>query len=325
MAWKHWHGISTLCQVLEVSKADYHYAKSPAGRIYIESAFVDPKTGRARNLCYPPEKSTIRAVQLRIKEVILAELPLLAEVRGYRPKSHNINTAAEVSGSPFMGKVDISKFHPSITPNHVSWALQRHGLSPSWAREIANIVTFKNCIPQGAPTSNHIANLVMDSLLRTSIKRFADKLGVRFVNFGDDIAFGGDSAENVQACVQHAKKSLREMGFRVNEKCRDCEHRGGQRQFIGCATGRTAPDYPRDKYREFRAELRALTQAERMRCAPQPLTTWSDLNSIKHRIAYIKRLNRHKARRLLDDFHRLRAARKSLMTQQQPDPVAAAS
>jgi len=312
VAWKHKRGISALCDVLDVSEGDYRYAKSPAGRIYIEKPFVDPKSGKTRALCYPPDKSKLRMIQQRIKERILADIPLLRQIRGYRPKCHNINTAADVSGSLFMGKVDISKFHPSITPQHVAWALREHGFSPSWAREIANIVTYKGCVPQGAPTSNHIANLVMDSLLRRVIKPIADKLGVAFINFGDDIAFYGDNLANVRACVAAAKRAFREFGFRSSdEKCLDGEHRGGKRQFIGCATGRDNPDYPRIKYRDFRRELRALIQAERMRCAPEPLTTSSDLNSIKHRIAYIKRLNPRKVRRLLDDFYRLCAARRS--------------
>jgi RNA-directed DNA polymerase len=237
-------------------------------------------------------------------------LPLLREIRGYRPKSHNINAASAVCGRPFVGKVDISKFHPSITPSHVSWALKEHGLSSSWSREIALIVTYKGSVPQGAPTSNHIANLVMDSVLRREVKSFADGRHVQFVNFGDDVAFYGDDARAVKITTAFAKKSIESFGFRTNEKCRECEHRGSGRSFIGCATGRKAPDITRTQYREFRSELRTKIESERTRGNDAPITSNSELNSIMHRIAYVKRLNKHKARRLLDDFYRLCAARR---------------
>jgi hypothetical protein len=167
-------------------------------------------------------------------------------------------------------------------------------------------------VPQGAPTSNHVANVVVDSLLRRYVKSFADRLGVRFVNFGDDIAFFGNDASAVRKCVKRAKEAMKKLGFKPNDKCRDSEHRGGKREFIGCATGRQTPDYLRNKYLSFRKELRALLQSERMRCAPEPMTSRKQLNSLRQRIGYIKRLNPHKARNLLTMFYRLCAARRKV-------------
>ena len=257
MEWRHRTGITALCQVLDVKECDYRLARTQIGYVYVEKERLDKKSGKSRHLCYPPDTSMLYAVQKRLKERVLNELPLLAEVRGYRKNSHNINTAADVCGHAFMGKVDISKFHPSITPRHVAMALTEHGLSPSWSREIARLVTFKGSVPQGAPSSNHTANIVMDSLLRRYIKPVTDKLNVQLRNFGDDIVFFGDDAVAVRACVTEAKKAFRKLGFKANEKCRDCEHRGEHREFVGCATGRERPDYPREKYLAFRKELRA--------------------------------------------------------------------
>jgi Reverse transcriptase (RNA-dependent DNA polymerase) len=308
--WKHMAGISALCHALEIMESDYRFARARIERVYVEKLKVDAKSGKARQLCYPPKRSLLYDVQGRIKDHILNRLPLLDEVRGYRAESHNINTAAAVCGHKFMGKVDISKFHPSITCKHVATALREHGVSPSWSREIARMVTYKGTLPQGAPTSNHAANVVMDSLLRRGVKAFADCRGVEFRNFGDDIAFFGTDAAAVRQCVKQAKKVFAELGFKSNDKCRDCEHRGERREFIGCATGRDVPDYPRPKYVAFRKELRSLIQSERLRCAPEPLTTRSQLNSLRHRIAYVKRLNAKKARNLLTLFYRLCASRR---------------
>lgn len=310
MEWKHMAGISALCHALEVMESDYRLARARIDLVYVEKLKVDKKTGKVRQLCYPPKRSLLYGIQGRIKDHILNALPLLPEVRGYRAESHNINTASAVCGHRFMGKVDISKFHPSITRKHVAAALSEHGLSASWSREIARMVTYKGTLPQGAPTSNHVANIVMDSLLRRGIKAFADCRGVQFRNFGDDVAFFGPDATEVRRCVKQSKKVFESLGFKSNDKCRDCEHEGGRREFIGCATGRQRPDYPRAKYLAFRKELRELAQSERLRCAPEPLTTRFELNSLRHRIAYVERLNPRKARRLLSLFYRLCAARR---------------
>ena len=311
-----------MCQYLDVGEGDYRHARSMVGRVYIECSKLDSKTGKVRQLCYPPHTSMLYDIQKRLKDLVLNDLELLSQVRGYRKESHNINTAADVCGHAYMGKVDISKFHPSINPRHVASALREHGLSSSWSREIARIVTYKGSLPQGAPTSNHIANIVMDSLLRRFVQIRAYNLGVQFRNFGDDIAFFGPNPVAARACVKVAKDAFRKLGFTSNEKCHDCEHRGGKREFIGCATGREYPDYPRRKYRALRKELRALLYSERMRCTSEPLTTRTQLNSLRQRIAYVMRLNSAKAINLLDLFYRLcnarRRGRTGKMSRDQP-------
>ena len=76
------------------------------------------------------------------------------------------------------------------------------------------------------PTSNHIANLVMDTVFRRSIVPFAVARNVEVLNYGDDIALASDRAAAVRECIEHTREQLRRLGFRANDKGRDCEHRG---------------------------------------------------------------------------------------------------
>jgi hypothetical protein len=173
--WKHKKGITALCQALGISQAFYRMAVAQIERVYIEKPLRDRKSGKLRQLCYPAPDSALGAVQKLIKDRILSQLKLVPQVRGYRPGSHNINTAAAICRHKFMGKVDIRGFHPSITRRHVQWALSEHGLSPSWSREIARLVIYKGSLPQGASTSNHIANLVLDSVLRRHVLMYCSR------------------------------------------------------------------------------------------------------------------------------------------------------
>ena len=68
-------------------------------------------------------------VQRRLKERVLNKLPLLAEVRGYRTNSHNINTAADVCGHTLHGQGGHLEVPPVHHPRHVAAALTEHGLS----------------------------------------------------------------------------------------------------------------------------------------------------------------------------------------------------
>jgi hypothetical protein len=168
------------------------------------------------------------------------------------------------------------------------------------------LCTFQNRVPQGARTSNHIANCVIDSLLGPLIA-FAKSLSVVIVNYGDDIALGGQNPESVRRATEFAQSVIRNAGLQVSEpKTVICEHRGGNRELLGCVTGRAIPDYPRSKYRMLRKELRSALAALRDGDNPGmlPIDSW------RGKIAYIGRLNRQKAAGLRELFAAIQEMRK---------------
>ena len=306
--WKKLQDVPAFCKLLGIAQGDWRQAVWESAFKYIERTQVE-KSGKKRHLCYPPRKSVLRRVQNAIKIKVLVRLGLCSEVLGYVTESHNIKVAASISGFPFVGSVDVSSFHPSIKTGHVAAALVKHGLSWPWAREIARIVTFRGRLPQGAPTSNHIANIVMDSMMRRAIVPYARQRGVLVRNYGDDIAFAGKTPESVRECVSRAKSVIVHNGFATNEKSQLCQHRGERRVFIGCATGREQPDFPRDRYCELRREVRGLLHRERASTSDAAVVTEKKLRSLRHKIAYVARLNKRKARNLRSTFHRLCAAK----------------
>lgn len=297
-------GLGAFCRTLDVTTDEWDEAIRESRYNYIKR-----RNKQGRELCHPPKGSALQIMQRKVKARLLAPINLSPEVHGYRKGCHNINTCELMAGAKYLGTLDISKFHPSISTRHIISALQKHGVQSDWARRIAQLATFEGRVPQGAPTSNHIANLVVDVMLRRAILPFSIRRGVRVYNFGDDIAFVGGQDVEVRACVRHGKAVFTRYGFTTNEKKRrDCEHRGGARRFIGCATGRRKPDYPRRQYRDYRKEVRAHLQRLRGEVGIGPHIGEKELLSIKHKIAYIGRLNRRKARRLMDIFHRICAS-----------------
>src|SRR5438105_2778064 len=104
----------------------------------------------------------------------------------------------------------------------------------------------------------------------------------------------------VRRCVLQAKRAIHALGFRTNDKCRDCEDRSVDRRFLGCSTSRNRADYPRKKYRALRKELRAFLESAKSPDNDTGVISEAGLLSMKCRIDYISRLNYTKGRRLLD-------------------------
>ena len=66
----------------------------------------------------------------------------------------------------------------------------KNGFSPDVASLLTKLTTFSGHIPQGAPTSTTVANFVFAPEGR-KIKEIADREGLRFTTFVDDITISG--------------------------------------------------------------------------------------------------------------------------------------
>src|SRR2546428_505995 len=74
------------------------------------------------------------------------------------------NTSARMAALPHRGQpvvvaLDIKDFFPSVKAKEVREEFLRLGYSPSVAAAITRLVTYKNRLPQGAPTSPAVARL----------------------------------------------------------------------------------------------------------------------------------------------------------------------
>ena len=71
-------GISALCHALEIMESDYRSARAQIDRVYVKKLKVDAKSGKARQLCYPPRRSLLYGIQGRIKGISGGESKRLA-------------------------------------------------------------------------------------------------------------------------------------------------------------------------------------------------------------------------------------------------------
>jgi hypothetical protein len=303
MAWRSLTRVADFAAHLDVPLRDLQSARRQRNYVYVEEERWFLKKNKPRQLCYPLRTSELRKVQGAIKEKCLGTLVLDEAICGYLPGHHNISCSKRLAGLPYVAKLDIADFHPSIQPQLVTSALLSLGVSRPLCRLITQLVTYKNRVPQGARTSNHIANIVIDFILRQGIIEFCERLGVVVVNFGDDTAFAGTDRRSVNQCVEFARTVFARFGLKTNNKSSDAEHVGAGRKFVGTCTGRATPDLTRRKFREYRKELRAALQRERenaIRCV-----TETEMRSFRGKIGYVQRLNRRKARTLRELFYKL--------------------
>lgn len=146
------------------------------------------KDGTIKKRVIRPSKGELKIIQTRIKSRVLARIELPSNVHGGVKKRSNISNAKPHQGNKYQFTTDLQDFYPSISSKRVYETFLELKYSTHFSRLIAKLTTWKYELPQGTPTSTHIANLVF---LKTDIAliELCNKLGITYTRYVDDLTF----------------------------------------------------------------------------------------------------------------------------------------
>lgn len=246
--------------------------------------------GKTRIITAPSER--LKSVQRRIYEELLKPLGVPDHLHGSVPGRSPYTNAAAHAAQPWLLRVDIVSFFPSVKPSHVYrlW-IEQLGCSPQVARLLTKLTTFNFSLPQGAPTSTALANLILAGV-DECIKRKATEGDLRFTRYVDDLGLSG---ENPQGLVKHVSTLLQREGFKVSRKKLAVMPRTGRQEITGYGTNSANPSIGQ-KYRgRIRAAIHGLSQLH-----PASAEFREQLLSVQGKIRHLRRTNPGPARRLED-------------------------
>ena len=171
-----------------------------------------------RNRILSVPNGFLKMAQRRILERYLYQLDVSKYSTAYCKGKSLIDNAAPHIKQECVAKLDISHFFDSIDGDMVYMIMRKLGLSVPATTLLTNLCIYKGKLPQGAPTSPYLANLVM--------KRFDEKLGnwckkrnITYTRYCDDMTFSGtkESIRKSNTTV-HVRNMLDFMGFKLNDK-----------------------------------------------------------------------------------------------------------
>ena len=171
---------------------------------------IPKKSGGQRAISAPKPK--LKAAQRAILDTILAPVPVHEAAMAFRPATHIGHNAARHAGAKVLMRVDLKDFFPSIKLRRVKRVFQDLGYNEGVATLFALISTeapraeveFEGkkyfaalgdrCLPQGAPTSPAITN-VMCRHLDNRMAGAAQKMGFLYTRYADDLVFSSKEAK----------------------------------------------------------------------------------------------------------------------------------
>ncbi|GAB3925010.1 reverse transcriptase family protein [Mucilaginibacter myungsuensis] len=169
-------------------------------------------TKRERNTVEPC--IYVKDVQKKLNRILqLYSLPncMLGGVKG----RNNIQNAFIHKDNRHFLTVDLEQFFNNISNRQVFRALTDNGFSWEDARAITKLTTYEKRLPQGAPTSTVLANMVL-SKTAIILERFCAEHNITFTCFVDDLTFS--SKTNFKYLSRQIIRIIKDGGFKINDR-----------------------------------------------------------------------------------------------------------
>lgn len=177
------------------------------------SRFISHKGTKPRDIDNPLHR--LKDIQRLINERLLRSmLTFPKHVRGGVRGQHIGRVGSVHVGKKYVVVVDVRKLYPSIHYERVLhfWTHDAE-CSPKVGRLLTRLTTCRSSLPTGAPTSLHIANLIL-SPIDQRIVGFCQERHLSYTRWVDDIVVSGDASPGmIESFVTDV---LREHKLRVS-------------------------------------------------------------------------------------------------------------
>ncbi len=223
---------------------------------------IKKKSGGERQILAPDNK--LRLIQRRLAYVLSLVYLGRISVHGFIRGKSIITNAERHAHRKLLLNIDLENFFPTIHFGRIRGILQvrPYNLSKSGATIVAGFCCYKSILPQGAPTSPIVSNMIC-SKLDYELQRLAYNEHCMYSRYADDIVFSttrsGFSENIVEVKTDEWKigSKLNEIitnnGFFVNQKKTRVRFYTERQEVTGLIVNR----FPNVK-REFIKQVRAM-------------------------------------------------------------------
>ena len=173
--------------------------------------FRIPKgNGKFRKITAPNKE--LKAEQILFLQHLYTVSPHDA-AHGFAPGRSIVTNASPHVGKTVVMNVDIKDFFGSTKVKAVRHVLERfYGFTGAELDEKIHLCSYRGALPQGAPTSPHIANMAMydfDVWLQSQ----CDDMGLSYTRYADDLTVSGD--EIPKGFLKAISNKLYMYGYRI--------------------------------------------------------------------------------------------------------------
>ncbi len=229
--------LNDLASLLGVKSSSLrHYCHAKPYRTFL----LAKKAGGYRAISAPT--GALKTIQRRLAAILLEVYGTRAPVHGFAlDRSIKTNAASHV-GRQYVFNLDLENFFPSIHYGRVQgmFTSKPYSLPQPVAKAIAQIVCHSGSLPQGAPTSPIISNMICGGM-DAKLKLLARQHQCRYTRYADDLTFSFNG-DNFPADIStpagtgwlpgpELEATIKAEGFSINSS-KNKMRRAGSRQVV---------------------------------------------------------------------------------------------
>ena len=202
--------VDHLASICGISPSLLHLFISNKRKAY--STFKLPKKRGGFRLINAPSKD-MKLVQRWILDNILYKLNAGEYAHGFIPNKSIATNASVHIGQELVLGIDLKDFFPSITLKRVIGLFRSIGYDEEISHAMGELCTFNWRLPQGAPTSPMISNLIAWGM-DIKLSEFCEKRNLNYSRYADDITIsGGNNLPKYKTLIY---RKIKEEGFSIN-------------------------------------------------------------------------------------------------------------
>ena len=220
--------------------------------IHYQVHAIPKKRGGQRRLLIPAPD--LKNLQRRILRRLLGRLKAHPAAHGFEKQRSIVTNALPHVDRRVVIKLDLVDFFPNTSAARVEAYLRRIGWNAEAAALLTRLCTHENGLPQGAPTSPRLANLV-NFVFDARLARFVEKRKGNYTRYADDltISFPKDYPRRIRGVIQRARRLAQAFGYRIHTRGKLRVLRSHQQQRVTGLVVNAKVNLPRKTRRWLRA------------------------------------------------------------------------
>lgn len=231
--------VKELTYILYKIKIDNFYKK-----------FDIPKKNGKTRIIYTPDKK-LKYIQRQLGNYLykkhldyISEKQIVSSISHGFEKNKSIITNARIhKNKKYLLNIDISDFFSSFNFGRAQGYFQKNkefNFSKEVSTILAQLVCYKGCLPQGAPTSPIISNLIFN-IVDIRILRLTKKYKLDYTRYADDLSFSTNNRifeEKYIHFLEELTNLLENSGFKINKEKTRLQYNSSRQEVTGLTTNK---------------------------------------------------------------------------------------
>lgn len=211
---------------------------------------IKKRSGGFREICAP--YPSLLYMQNWIYKEILLKYKVNAAAHGFVRKRSIVTNAMVHKEQNCLLKMDLKNFFPSIPINWIVQVFKDIGYTNDVSFYLASICCLEDVLPQGAPTSPALSNIVA-SHMDKRLYKLCQKYQYKYTRYADDIAISGQLI--LPSFIGVVTNVIEDCGFGVNKSKTRLYGEKGNKIITGISLANHEVRIPRSYRRDLEKEI----------------------------------------------------------------------